>query len=184
VPGSFTQAWAEAQADVPAHFVDLVGLELIHPAFLTSGGSPTSVRAVNDTQDHVLPLESDAPLDPGASVTFTAIPFEIPWPGQEEGRAADITVRVDYVGRDLQPWLDAATAQSTPVTVILRAWTYNTTTGEKLLGIDPIHFALRDITVTETAIEGRASVADLANVRTLREIYDLERFPGLEGPQT
>lgn len=176
----WTQAWAEAQAAVPANIVELYTLELIHPAFLDSGGLPTSVRAVRDTQPHDLLLEGSAPLNPGETVTFTALPFEMPWPEQSEGQAPELTIKIDGVGRELMPWLDVAVTMQAPVTVILRVYLFDTVAGTKVAGITPMRFPLRRVTVNETYVEGSASPADLANLRAMRLVYDLKNYAGLD----
>lgn len=175
----WTQAWAEAQASVPANVVELYTLELLHPAFLNASGFPTSVRAVNDTQSHDLLLEGSAPLNPGETVTFTAIPFEMPWPEQAEGQTPELTIRIDGVGRELMPWLDAAVAIQAPITVIMRVYLFDTVANTKVAGITPMNFPLRRVTVSESYVEGAASPADLANLQAMRLVYDLKNYPGL-----
>lgn len=176
----WTDAWAEAQASVPGDKVELLTLELLHPSFLTAGGQPDPLRAVRDTQDHVLTLEDTAPLDPGGSVNFTAIMFDMPWPEVEEGRVPSLQIKIDNIGREMVPYLKAAARLQTPITVILRSYIFDVPTSAAVLGADPITFQLRNVTVNDTAVIGSASPADLANIRAFREVYDIERFPGLD----
>jgi hypothetical protein len=175
----WTAAWAEAQASAPANIVQLYTLELLHPAFQDANGLPVSVRAVRDTQDHNLELESNAPLNGGETVTFTAIMFDMPWPEQEEGRAPELNIRIDNVGREIVPYLDAAVRMQAPLIVILRVYLYNSDDGSTTAGTVPIKFPLRSVSVTDSYIEGSASPADLANLRALRVVYDLQNYPGL-----
>ena len=175
----WTAAWAEAQASVPANIVELYTIELLHPSFI-EGGLPVSVRAVRDTQDHVLMLEASAPLNPSTAVTFTAIPFEVPWPEQQEGQVPELVIRIDGVGREIMPYLKAAVAVSAPLTVIFRTYLFDTVAGTKVAGTTPISFPLRSVTVNESYVEGSASPADLANLRAMRLVYDLQNYPGLD----
>ena len=176
----WSEAWAEAQAAVAADVIELMTLELLHPAFVDAYGATVSVRAVCDTQDRNLPLEDSAPLNAGATVPFTGIPFDMPWPEVEEGRVPQLTIRIDNIGREIVPYLDAAIALQAPITVIMRVYVLDMATNIARAGIDPVTFLLRNVTVSETYVEGSASPADLANLRALRVIYDLESYPGLD----
>ena len=176
----WTEAWAEAQASVPADKVELVCLELLHPDFLTATGDPDPLRAVCDRRDWSLQLEAGAPLDAGSTVTFKGIPFDMPWPEIAEGQVPSLTIRIDNIGREMVPYLRAAARLRTPITTILRVYIHDMTSGDTAPGIDPITFQLRTVTVTDTSVTGTASPADLANIRACREVYDLERFPGLD----
>lgn len=175
----WTEAWAEAQASAPANLVELFTLEMLHPSFVDVHGSPSPIRVVRDTQDHSLLLEASAPVGGGTSVLFTCVPFEVPWPEIEEGRVPELKIRVDNVGRELAPYVDAAILVQAPVTVIFRVYLWDSDTETAELGTDPISFSMREITVTETYVEGTASPADLANLQFLRLIYDVANFPTL-----
>lgn len=176
----WTAAWAEAQASAPANIVELYTLELHHPAFQDENGLPIAVRAVRDTRDHDLLLEANAPLNGGEVVTFTAIPFDMPWPEQDEGRAPELTIRIDNIGREIVPYLDAAVQMQAPLTVIMRVYLYNSDDGTTTAGTVPIVFPLRQVSVSDSYVEGSASPADLANKRALRLVYDLQNYPGLD----
>jgi hypothetical protein len=176
----WTAAWAEAQASVPANIVELYTIELLHPAFFDPNGNPVSMRLVRDTQDHTLLLESNAPLNPSTSVLFTAVPFDVPWPEQQQDQVPELLIRIDNVGRELAPYLDDAVRVSAPITVIFRVYLFDTTAGTKVAGITPISFPLRRVTVSESYIEGSASPADLANLRAMRLVYDIKTYPGLD----
>jgi len=171
--------WQEAMACAPASLVDKVLLEFIHPAFLDANSNQISIRAVDDTQDCAITLEATAPFNAGQTVTFTAIPFNFSWPGQAEGQATSLTVRVDNIGREMMPYLDAAAATQAPLICLVRLVTINTTTSAVTYNGVAYQLFIRDVSVTDDAVEGSASGADLANLQTLRLIYDLETFPGL-----
>ena len=174
-----TEAWEEAQAAVPANIVELACIELIHPSFLDANGQQTSIRAVNDTQDQIFLLEASAPLNPSTSVTFTAIPFQVPWPEIQEGQVPELSIKVDNIGQELAPYLDAAVRVSAPITLIFRVYLYDQNTELSTQGIDPITFQLRQVTISESYVEGKASPADLANLQFLRVIYDVLHYPAL-----
>jgi hypothetical protein len=176
----WTEAWAEAQASVPANIIELPTLELLHPALLDELGNPMAIRAVRDTQDHMLLLEGDAPLNPGESVLFQSVFFEAPWPEQQEGMVPELVIRIDNIGREIMPHLEAMVVTAAPLIVRYRTYLYDATTGTTTLGADPISFPLRSVTVNESYVEGSASPADLANLRAMRLVYDLQNYPGLD----
>lgn len=172
------QAWAEAQATPSGDVVEVWSIELIHPAFVQNG-QQVSVRAVNDTQDHALPLEASAPLNPGQTVTFTAIPFEVPWFESQEGKVSELQIRVDNIGREIMPYLDAAVLVDAPILVIFRCHLWSEADGSVTAGMDPVSVNLRQVTVNESYVQGSASPADLVNLQFLRVIYDAENYPAL-----
>jgi hypothetical protein len=176
---SFTEAWAEGEAAANAQSVTLLTLEFFHPSFLNEQNQPVSVRAVDDTRDHSLLLESAAPLNGGQAVTFTAIPFRMLWPTQDDGRAPEMRIEIDNVGREITDRLDAAIEYGSPITVIFRAYVFAVPTGQTTLAFDPQEFTLRSVTVTDESVEGVASLGDLANKRAFSYVYNLVDYPGL-----
>lgn len=176
---TFTEAWAEAEASANALSMELRTLEFHHPSFLDENDDPVAIRAVADTQDHDLLLESSAPLNGGETVTFTAIPFELLGPEQNEGRAPEFRIRLDNVGREISDYLDAAIAYGSPITVYLRVYLYSFATQTTEIAMDPIDATLRDVKVTDDTIEGVASLGDLANKRAFAYVYNLVDYPGL-----
>lgn len=175
----FAPEWMEAMACAPANLVDKVLLEFIHPAFLDDQSNQITVRAVDDTKPCTITLEASAPFGAGTSATFTAIPFSFSWPGQAEGQASGLSIRVDNIGREMMPYLDAAAATQAPLICMVRLVTINTSTSAVTYNGIAYQLYIRNVSVTEDALEGEASGADLANLQTLRLIYDLETFPGL-----
>lgn len=172
-------AWEEAEAVANAQSLTLITLEFHHPSFLDENDDPVSIRAVSDTQDHDLLLEAGAPLNGGETVTFTAIPFEMLWPEQDDGRAPEIRIRLDNVGREISDYLDEAVKVSAPITVFLRVYLYSFATQESEMAFDPQEFTLRSVTVTDESVEGVASLGDLANKRAFAYVYNLIDYPGL-----
>lgn len=172
------EEWREAMAAAPANRVDLVTLELVHPAFM-DGGDPVSIRAVCDTQDRTFALEANAPLGGGLPATFTAIPFAFSWPSQADGQTGEITLRIDNIGREIMPYIGDAAASQAPLMVYVRLIVVDLLDGSVFYAGVPFVLYMREVTIAEDAVEGRASGADLANIQTLRLAYDLETYPGL-----
>ena len=148
-------------------------IELNHPSF------PAPVRAVNDVQDHALPLEDSAPVDPGQTVPFTAIPFDTPWFEQQDGQVSSINVRIDNIGREVMPHLDQAVTVDAALQVTFRCHMWSAADGSATTAMDPIVLDLRQVTVNESYVQGTASPGDLANLQFLRVIYDIENYPAL-----
>ncbi len=174
----WTEAWAEAQAAPSPDVVELWSIELIHPSFLENGVQ-TSIRAVNDNQDHDLPLEETAPFNPDSTVTFKAIPFDTPWFEQRDGQVSSIQVRIDNIGREVMPYLDAAILVDAAIQIIFRCHLWAAATGVITAAMDPILIDLRQVTVNESYVQGTASPADLVNLQFLRVIYDVQHYPAL-----
>jgi hypothetical protein len=82
---TITEALAEVYASNPQDEVVLTTLELRHSSFIDDAGNPAPIRVVADYNDLVATLESDAPLNAGQSVTFTAVAFQFALPSMEEG---------------------------------------------------------------------------------------------------
>ena len=175
----WSDAWAEQQATPSGDVVELWSVELFHPSFVDAGGNGTSIRCVNSDQDQLLPLEDSALRDPGQTVTFTAIPFEVPWPDTQDGQTPQVRIRIDNVGRELAPYLDAAVLVNAPVTIIFRCHLWSQGGASVVAAMDPVTLVLRQVTVNEQYVEGTASPADLANLQFLRVIYDVQNYPAL-----
>lgn len=175
--------WREAMAVAPPNRIDLATIELIHPSFVDESGNATSIRCVNDLQDRTFTLEATAPLNAGQSVTFTAIPFRFTWPTQAEGQAGEIPIRIDNIGREIMPYVEAASSSQAPLTVRLRfiVVTLSTTAAPDDVIFNGVAYTLymRSVKITADSVEGRASGADLANIQICRLSYDLETYPGL-----
>ncbi|MDF2809499.1 MAG: hypothetical protein K0S56_530 [Microvirga sp.] len=174
MPISVTQAWAEAAASAPKDEVMLVTIELIHPTFV-EGGVPAPIRAVRNTVDVNFTLEVGAPVGGGTTVPFKAIPFEIDYPriGQI---GAECTIRLDNINREASRFLVDAVKINTPITAIFRGYLASDPT---TVGQGPYTLVLRNIKRTGRQLEGSLAIAKPQNMRVLREIYDMERFPSL-----
>lgn len=171
--------WVEAMAVAPANRVDKILLELIHPAFLDASGNQTAIRAIDDTQDRTITLEATAPLNAGQVVTFTAIPFRFGWPSQSEGQTGEVAITIDNIGREIMPYAEAAAGSNSPIIVMIRPIVVDLDTNATTFNGVASQLYLRSVTISDDAVEGRASGADLANIQTLRLAYDLATYPGL-----
>ena len=175
----YDAAWAEAQATPSGDQVELPTIELIHPAITDDNGQQIAIRAVNDVVGRDLPLEDSALINPGETVSFAPIPFEMPWPETEDGKVPSVRIRIDNIGREVVPYLDAAVLVDAPLVLIFRYFLLDVASQAVELAADPMTFYLRQVTVNEQFVEGTASPSDLENLQFLRQIYDVEHYPAL-----
>jgi Domain of unknown function (DUF1833) len=175
---AFSEAYAEAMAHAPIARAMLATYELRHPAFTDDAGHPAAIRIVNDHADLVATLESDAPMDPGATVTFVALPVEVSGPDEDDsGSAPTISISIDGVSQLVVQQLDAALLALDPVTITERIYASDDTTGP---AVSPVMtMTLREVMVTDTQVTAKALFYDPSNRSFPRREYTLDAYPGL-----
>lgn len=178
---SFTEAWEEAVATANPHLVEFVTLELNHSAFVDESEERVSIRAVASAEDHDFVIENTAVYDAGETVTFTAIPFEFMWPDMSDDSVPAVEVKIDNIGREILPYVIAATKLNEPVSMIIRVYTVDTRDDSSVLsnGPPPPVLYLRDVSITDLEVRAKASPGDLYNRRAMRIVYDLTNYPTL-----
>ena len=174
---SQSQAFAEA-----AHFagVDpvLLTLAFYHPAIVDDNGDPMAIYVVNDFENFDAYIESDAPLDGGQEVTFTAVPMEITLPKEsDQPSVGEVTIRISNVSRLLMPHLAAITQSMEPVVVIARIYMGFDPAGPAEM--PPLRVVLRNAQATATDITAQAGFGDVSNRRFPAIEYRRREFPGL-----
>lgn len=175
---SQSEALREAYAHATAGDPELLTIALYHPAFVDSLGNPTAVYCVRDMEPLDATLELDAPLHAGQQVTFEPIPFDFTRPEESDGNSPpEVTVSLDNVARDLMPWLAAASASQTPITMIVRVYLPSDTSAPH--ENPPMSLVLRNVTATATTVSAKAGYGDLINSRFPRKEYTRETHPGL-----
>jgi hypothetical protein len=152
----------------------LITIELIHPTFVENG-APAPIRAVRNTVDMNFRLEAGAPVGGGQTVLFKAIPFEIDYPriGQ---LGAQSTIRLDNVNREASKYLPEAAKINTEITAIFRGYLAS---DPEVVGQGPYKLRLLNVKRKGHLLEGQLSIARPQNLRVLREVYDMVRFPSL-----
>jgi hypothetical protein len=174
MPISATQAWAEAAASAPKDEVMLPTMELIHPSFVENG-QPAPIRAVRNTVDVNLRLEVGAPVDGGLVVPFKAIPFELDYP-RISSLGVESTIRFDNVNREAGKYLPEAVKLNVPIIAIFRGYLVS---DPDTVGQGPYRLILRNVKRKGSILEGQLSIARPQNMRVMREVYDMVRFPSL-----
>jgi hypothetical protein len=174
MPIGATQAWAEAAASAPKEEVMLIAIELIHPTFVENG-APAPIRAVRNTVDVSFRLEDGAPVGGGTVVPFKAIPFEIDYP-RIGHLGAEATIRLDNVNREASRYLHEAVKMNTPIQAIFRGYLAS---DPNMVGQGPYKLILRAVKRKGGILEGQLAIARPQNMRVMREVYDMVRFPSL-----
>jgi hypothetical protein len=178
MPDPWTTAWEEAEASAPPGVLIYSTLELQHPAFL-QGEPPVQVpiRVVTGVSDDtVFGIELGATFDPGAMVTFQAVPFYSERPEFAEGKVPEVQIQIDNIGREILGYLDAAVQIKADLITIYREYRSDDLT-EPCYG--PIQFVMRKVKVGGTLVVGTARLDDLANRRFPFKSYTINEFPGL-----
>lgn len=175
---SFSEAYAEAIAVAPVGRAMVDTLELRHPEFRDDDGNPYAIRIVCDYTDFTATLEDDAPMNAGQAVTFQALPVEVYGPDETDGgETPSVTVAIDGVSGHVLPQLDRAVQTLQPVELTWRVYASDDTSGPAVRPV--LTMILRDVNVTETRIEGRATFADPTNRAYPRVEYSAAQYPGL-----
>lgn len=178
----WSDAIAEAYASAPLDDVILPTLELRHPNLV----EPIRIVAdlgeiIGEADDqpvfgHMLTLEADAPINPGASVKFIACGFDFSLPSQQEGQIPTVQIAVDNVAYLISPQLDTLIGTRAKLEVIYREY----------LASDPAtpQFILSGLSMTNVSsdlnqLTGTASFADLVNRNFPGKVYRPSEYPGL-----
>lgn len=168
---TWSAAIAEAYASCPPSVVELPTIEVYHSTWAAP------IRLVRNRSDIVATLESDAPNNPGASVTFRAFPFQFQLPQQGEGRQ-ELRLTIDNVSRLFMASIEGMDLSvDDPVRVIYRPYLSNDLTAPHLN--PPLRLTVRGMSATLDSISLACGYADFANRRFPRLVYDRTRFPGL-----
>ena len=174
---SLNEALREAYASASSDEVILHTLELRHPSFMDEGGKPTAVRVVRDHQDLTARLEPTAPLNPGESVTFIAMGFDLELPPVHTAPVPEIVITLDNVSRMLVTHLEAASDSQDKIEITYRPYLSSDLEGPQL--DPPFTLVLTEVSATVTSVTGRARMLDIGNKAFPAETYTAKRFPGL-----
>lgn len=177
---SITDALAEAAALAPAEEIIRHTLEIRHPSFIDAAGLPDSVWITADTEPLTAPLEADAPVRPGETVTFAALAFSFALMPIEPGTTPEIEITIDGVNRAIVQYLDMAMTSVQPIVIAYRP--YLDTAVADGPQMDPVPtFEASEVTVGLTGVTLKARTGiDLRGAFPVRQ-YNITEFPGLAG---
>lgn len=177
---SQSEAYAEAVSygvagDPVLYTVAVYGDSIVDP----TTGDPVALYVVNDYSPLVATLEADAPLDPGATVTFTPVQMRLTFPTESEtDRAPTATLEFSGASQIILPYLRAAAAARKPVTLMFRSYLPSDLSGPHEL--PPMRVQASDVDVTAETVSVTASFGDIVNVPFPQVRYELAAFPTLE----
>jgi|SRR6185369_5222564 len=173
-----SRAYAEAMASAPITRTMLATYEFRHPNFTDDNGDPIAIRIVNDFTDLDATIETGAPLDANAEVTFTACPVSAS--GPEEGDTSTvptIALTVDGVSGHIIEHLDQALLSADPIEVTERIYASDDTGAPARLPV--ITMILRSIQVGDVSVTANATFFDLTNTAFPKKEYTEAEHPGL-----
>jgi hypothetical protein len=141
------------------------------------GGSPpapdNNFYIIQATEQFNLPLALG-----GSLKTFEPVGFAMTLPGQNDQGVQDIGIAIDNVDGRVLEVIQGLAATGKPVPVYYRPYLETDLTQPQLS--TPYVFTLSDIKVTDNQVSGRASFADIVNLKFLdTERYSSKRFPSL-----
>lgn len=169
---TISQALAEAYASVPTTEVIFHTLEITHAAF------STPLRFVRDVADLTATLEADAPVNPGASVIFTGMAFDLRLPDVRTDAMPGMQVEIDNTGREVMAQLELAASSTLPISVRYRAFLGSA------LAAGPqnspvLTMEVQSVQITLARITLECGFLDLINRRWPAVEYAADTYPGL-----
>ncbi len=168
---TLTDAIREAYAVASSSAIIYDTLEIHHASF----AAPIRVVAGWDAIEAT--LEATAPRNPGASVAFVPLGFEIDLAAIRESELPELIVRIYDASKMVVTPIEDASASPTPIEVIYRRFV-STDMSEPASTVGAARH-MTSIRVDEQVVEGRAVYLDILNRAFPRGRYSLDEFPGL-----
>ena len=119
------KAVREAYASAPVDTVVLDTLEIWHRSFRSTCGPvrilrwPVTGQALQEFQ---LPLEEDAERNPGETVTFFGVPYEMQIPERSQETPGEFQLQIGGAGSLLEPYLEEAATSGGVLSAIYRSY--------------------------------------------------------------
>lgn len=133
----------------------------------------TNFYVIQAVEQFELPLEVS-----GTPKVFEPVGFSMALPGQNDQGIQDIGIAIDNVDGRVLEAIQRFAATGEPVPVYYRPY-LSTDLSQPQLST-PYVFTLSDVRVTDNQVSGRASFADIVNLKFLNvERYSAKRFPSL-----
>jgi hypothetical protein len=168
---TLSAAIKEAYATAPAGEVILHTLEFRHQNFTTP------IRVVRDFNDLTATLESTAPLNPSAAVTFIAFNFEFQLPEVQHSAVPEIIISIDNVSPEIEQNLAIAVASPYPIYVTYRPFLSTDLSAPQMN--PPLTLTVTHIEATDFRVTARATFGDMSNRQFPNKDYTVAGFPGL-----
>lgn len=141
-----------------------------HDAFVLSHPKATTVYLIDYPKEHYGIVN-------GFQQLFRPVPAEVVQPSRDGNGRQDLSIIWGGIKREALTFLDqAATDREQPITCLYSIFLE----GSPQPQIDPwLELSLTNISVTEEAVTAIATRADILNRIFPREVYRVDRYPGL-----
>lgn len=159
-------ALVEAYAIAPASVAHIHTIELRHqsmsePLYLVQGFFHKNMKIVAG----------------GAFIKFRACGFNFTLPATDDGGLQELSLTIDNANNRVSDFCESAMIFPAPVEIYYRP--YLSTDLTTPLMNPPLRLFLKDVTVSESQVSGRAVPVDFLNLKFPTELYDSSRFPPL-----
>ena len=162
---SLSEAIKEAYATCPASMVVYHTLEIRQP---TVQGAIFLVQS----RTNLTALDED-----GNERTFEPVGFQFALPPSNEEGFKSLNIAIDYVGRRVKDFIRIAKSSKIAVEVVYRPYLSSDLTAPQM--DPPLVLYLKDVSVVQGQVTGRATFMDLVNKLFPYEKYNRQRFPAL-----
>lgn len=169
---TLSEALKEAYASAPSNVVIVETLEMRHAAFTEP------VRVVLAHEPMELRLESTAPIDAGAVVSFVPFAFELTLPEIIDSGIPEMGIQIDNVSQEIIKNIELAMPSPEKLEITYRAYLSNDLLGGPQ-NDPPLTLNITQIEADAMSIRAKASIADFINKKFPGINYTDERFPGL-----
>lgn len=168
----------ESYASATQETILLYTLEFNHPSFTQPARVCRWSAARPEPEKFLCKLEDDAPYDPGQTVEFIGLPFELQFPDKTDENAGEFQFKINGVGYELDADLEAAALSGGKITGILRVYVkgHEQEGPEEVWGGINIKSPSIDATTGDATANG--SVFDWIN-RTFGYNYTPGKYPAL-----
>ena len=160
-----------AYATAPAEVVIYHTIEINHAEF------EAPVRLVaNRESDLTATLEATAPVNPGASVVFSAVPFTFIEPGFGDDGPTPAKVKISNVSGQIAAIMKLTRAGDTAVSIIYRSYKSGSLTapGQVIAGLE-----LKEVSIRAGYAEGDIAFPDIETQNFPAVVYDVDNYPAL-----
>lgn len=172
-----TEALKQIYASAPIDTILFSTIEVNHPDFIDEEGNHAAVRAVQSYTPLTATLEDNAPMNPGATVEFTAIQFDIQLAGYGQDEVPNLVLTLDNVGQEMMRYLEQAMSSPKLATVIYREYTQADLSGPQM--VPPISLVVVDVKVDVFQCTITADATSMQNSVFPNRVYKITDFPGL-----
>ena len=168
-----TPAQREAYARANSSLLHLVAIEFLHSTF------EQPLRIVDFDKDLILPLELDAPVNPGEYRRFTGWDVDVKPPDIDDEVDAVATMQIDGVSGLVQALLVNASKSIEPIKANIRFYSYNVSTEIVDGPVGTIYQNVRSIAISSASVAVTTGYSNSANKAFPAQIYTSYSNPGL-----